>query len=329
MQTFTGLEYIMISIANAFGLDKLVWKNRIFWVRNNEPDLEKLANNAKHPHMYSKAVRAFRRVSVGLPTDFMINLDATASGVQIMSAMSGCIKGGKAVNLVNTEKREDLYSHMANIMSEICGYKIDAATIKKPVMTFFYGSTAKPKEIFGEDTPELAAFYQTLEEGLPGAYNLRNILIASWDPRANAYEWAMPDGHYAYVPVVVPEEKGLEIDEADHLRFTMRTLVCKPKEMGLALAANVVHSVDAWIGREMVKRSKEQGFNVIPIHDCFFCTPNNGNNVRYLYREIMADVAEQNLVTNILSQIYDTHFPYAKLSSDLPRLIRKSEYALS
>lgn len=42
----------------------------------------------------------------------------------------------------------------------------------------FYGSKAKPKEIFGEDTPELNAFYQAAQQVAPGAWELLQDLLA-------------------------------------------------------------------------------------------------------------------------------------------------------
>lgn len=329
MQTFTGLDYIKIDVANSFGLDRLPWAERIHWVNNNEPDLEKLRGQTNKSIAYAKAVRALRQAQAGEIVKHQVNLDATASGIQIMSAMSGCISGAKTVNLVNTGEREDVYDSMARRMTKICEKNFTRDDLKKPIMTFFYGSTAKPKEIFGEEGPELEAFYEALKTELPGAYQLRNLFLGLWEPDLQVYEWAMPDGHYAYVPVITPEEKGLEIDEENHFRFTMRVLKCKPKEQGLALAANIVHSVDAWVCRLMVKRAHAQGFRISPIHDCFYVHPNYANQLRQNYIDIMAELAEMNMVRIIVSQLKEMDFRYRKLSNDLPALIRESEYALS
>lgn len=53
------------------------------------------------------------------------------------------------------------------------------------------------------------------------------------------------------------------------------------------------------------------------------------NDVRYNYKEILAEIAEQDLLGNILSQILGYDVSIAKFSKDLPELIRQSEYALS
>jgi DNA-directed RNA polymerase len=328
MQHFTGTEYVMIDIANNFGLDRLNWDDRLWWVKDNRPDLDKLADNAASPFAFRKAVHALKQAEKGEPTNHTMGLDATASGIQIMAAMSADSKAGETVNIVNSGRRRDLYTEVAQTMSEYASREITRDDLKKPIMTYFYGSEAVPKAAFA-DKEALEAFYRTLQERLEGPYKLRNLFLKFWDPTACNYEWAMPDGHFAYIPVLQMEERGVEIDEADHFRYTMRKQVCKPKDIGLALAANIVHAVDAWICRNMVKRAKEAGFHLVPIHDCFFAHPNYMNQVRQFYVDIMAELASMNMVSNILTQLIGKKYHYNKLDADLTDSIKQSEYALS
>jgi len=328
MQTFSGIDYLRIDVANQFGLDRLKWDDRLYWVDDNRPDLVKLSENAKTPMAFDKAVRALVCAENGEPTNHIMGLDATASGIQVMAAMSGCRSSAKAVNLIDTGNREDVYDSVGNEMTDLIGRQIERDTIKKPIMTYFYGSRAVPQQIFGEGKA-LTAFYNALENQLPGPSELMKLFQSHWDPNATDYQWAMPDGHVVHVPVSVKEDKGLEIDEADHLRFTYRAEVVKPQHQGLALAANIVHSVDGWICREMVKGANAKGFYLATIHDCFYAHPNHMDMVRQLYREAMASVASMNMVTAILSQISGRTIPYHKLSSGLDQDILFSEYALS
>lgn len=328
MQTFTGTEYLKIDIANCFGLDKETWSDRLQWVDDNERDLELIDGAAESPILYRKAVRAYRTVQKGDPTNHIMGLDATASGLQIMGALSGCINTCKAVNLVNTGRRQDVYLSVANFMNQMAGIKVTRSDVKKPVMTVFYGSTEQPKSVFGEG-PELVAFYQALREQLTGAYALMGIFQSCWRYDVEYHQWTLPDGHIARVPVTETVEKSLEIDEMDHMRFAYRSTVLCPKPKSRALAANIVHSIDGWVVRQMVRAAAQQGYWLAPIHDCFYTSPNNMNQVRDNYVTIMRWIARSNLVESILTEVTGQYVPYVKYSYHLDQHVAKAEYALS
>lgn len=328
MQTFTGIEYVKIDIANQFGLDRLRWNDRIHWVNNNRPDLEELTENSEKPELFKKAVRALVAAEQSVPHRFVMGLDATASGIQCMAAMSGCRKTAACVNLIDTGNREDVYQRVAETMSEYMQAQVVRKTVKKPVMTYFYGSQAQPKAIFGEGQG-LTAFHSAMHNLMPGAIELMKLFQAHWDPNATSYTWAMPDGHVVNIPVMTTKDGNMEIDEANHARFVYRSRVKQAQPRGLALAANITHSVDAYICREMVRKAHGAGFHLAPIHDCFYAHPNDMNKVRRFYNEAMAEVAQQDLVGNILSQIRGKRFSFIKHSNDLAEEILEANYALS
>jgi len=328
MQQFTGTQYLQIDIANCFGHDRLNWSDRLAWFHANEHQLEALSPKADSPILYRKAVRAMRTVQAGKPTNHIMGLDATASGLQIMGAMSGCHVTANAVNLLNSGKREDVYASIADYMNQLPDVKVDRQLVKKPIMTVFYGSTAQPLSIFGE-TPALIAFYQALREQLTGAYELMGLFQQYWNPHAEYHQWTLPDGHVARVPVTQTVEKDLEIDEYDHMRFSYRAQIVQPKLKSRSLAANIVHSVDAFIVRQMVAAAKEQGYWMAPIHDCFYASPNHMNQIRENYLHIMQWIARSNLVSQILSEISGRNVRYTPKSSTLSQDMADAEYSLS
>ena len=328
MQQFTGTQYLSIDIANCFGLDRLNWNDRLLWFHKHEPELEDLSPQAKHPIMYRKAVRAMRAVQKGQATNHIMGLDATASGLQIMASISGCHETARAVNLINTGKREDVYDAVCSHMNGIPGVKTDRDVVKKPVLTVFYGSTATPKEVFG-DGPALTAFYSTLKTRLCGAYELLGIMQSYWNTKAEYHTWKLPDGHTARVPVTQVVDRTIEIDEWDHIRFVYRTEVIAPKEKSRSLPANITHSIDGWITRQMIQASKQQGYWMVPIHDCFFASPNHMNQIRENYVKILAWLADSGTFQRILCDIAGHPVKYYRKSSTLSREILKSEYALS
>lgn len=328
-QTFTGRDYLKIEIAGKYGYDRESWDYRIDWVNHRLDHLEDLKEEAENPVGYAKAVRALRMVQAGEPIGMPVEMDATASGIQILACLSGCTTTASAVNLIDTFCREDLYQEVANEMTKKLGSAIERADVKKPTMTFFYGSEAVPKNAFGKGTRKHKAFVDAIKSRLPGANELMHLFQSCWNPEAEYYDWVMPDGHHVHIPVKDTVKKKIEVDELDHMTFLYQTTIVSPQTEGRALAANIVHSVDGYVAREMIRRAHAQGFQLATIHDAFLFHPNYGNQVRQNYREILAEIASMNLVEDILSQLTGKPIVYQKHSSDLPGMILESEYALS
>lgn len=245
MKLFTGYEYVMIDIANQFGLDKELFETRINWVKQNHANLESLMDKADSPILYIKAVRALRDAEAGVPTGFMMGMDACASGPQIMSVLTGCYEGASHTGLVDPQTRSDLYRDTTTAMDAVLASQgflsttggIDRSAVKEAVMPFFYGSQAKPKEIFGEGTPEYLAFFEALQQITPGAFTLMHELIACWQPFAKHHQWTLPDGFVAKVKVMEAQDKKIEIQELGGATFTHRFYENQGSESGLSLAA--------------------------------------------------------------------------------------------
>lgn len=72
-----------------------------------------------------------------------------------------------------------------------------------------------------------------------------------------------------------------------------------------------------------------QPFELVTIHDEFTAHANNINWVRWQYKEILADLADSDLMSDILSQIHGRQGKITKLSTNLGALIRNSNYALT
>ena len=70
-------------------------------------------------------------------------------------------------------------------------------------------------------------------------------------------------------------------------------------------------------------------FPVITIHDSFAAHANNVNWVRHWYKEILAELADSEVLSDILSQIHGETGNVPKRMQNLSALIRQSNYALS
>jgi hypothetical protein len=325
---YTGYEYIKIDIANNFGLDKLTFANRIKWVDDNKADLTTLSEKADSPILYAKGLKALEDAEAGEPTGFIMSLDATASGTQILACFMGCHITAANVNLINTGNREDVYLKIATKMSSE-EEQFTRSELKNPIMTTFYGSKKQPERIFGKDSSALLKFYEVLDEELPGAMEAMKDMQCFWNPDTLMHSFTMPDGHVACIKVMEAIEKKIEIDELDHKTFTHRIYINKPAKKGLSLAANITHAVDAYVVREMQRRAYSQGFEMLTIHDSFWASPNNMQMVRENYANILADISDMNLLQSIFTELNGSPIELIRSSHDLGDKIRESEYALS
>jgi len=259
MKTFNAYEYLLIDIANQWGLDKKTFEDRIEWTLSQLDQLEligELRVSWKEKPLYIKAVQALRKVQTGKPTGHLVGLDAICSGMQIMSALTGCEAGAKATGLIDPDRRADAYTDCLTLMKkDVPTLKdSDRKSIKQAVMTTLYGSKAEPKKLFGEGTVELNAFYKALQIMSPGSCELLEDLLSSWQPYALKHSWVLPDNHHVHVKVMETVDTRIEVDELNHATFSYRYQDNVGQKVGLSNVANVIHSIDAYIVRSMVRR---------------------------------------------------------------------------
>lgn len=252
MQTFTGKEYLKIDIASNFGLEKSSWDDRISWFDKHESQLENLLTQAEEPALYYAGVNAWRAVQRSEPIGYMISLDATSSGLQILAALTGDRSAAELCNVVDVGNRQDAYGEIFGAMLQQTGQGsgITREMAKEAIMTSLYGSTAVPKRIFGEG-PNLKAFYAAMETMAPAAWELNQIMLSLWDPRADTYKWTLPDNFNVITKVTdIVKEKVFIMGDP----FEVSYKVNQPTENGRSLGANMVHSIDGMIVREISRR---------------------------------------------------------------------------
>lgn len=248
---FTATEYLKIDIANSFGMDKLSFNDRLSWFNENELVLEKLVNQADEPACYLAGVCAYRDAMKGNPIGYMISLDATSSGMQILSCLIGDIKTASLVNLVNTGKREDAYMTLYKVIEQKIGSNplITREKVKKAIMTAFYGSSKVPKDTFGDFYP---IFENVLRIEAPLVWALNEVFLDIWDNTALTYKWKLPDNFEVNTPVLKVVREETHINGNVYEFYHKENL---PEEKGRSLGANITHSVDGFIVRELTMRA--------------------------------------------------------------------------
>jgi DNA-directed RNA polymerase len=174
----TGLYWLKVAVANAAGQDKLTLDERVAWTDAN---VEEVRATARSPLAFGRkwlelddrgepvydAPWVFLALAKDLddvltfgvdhPIHTPINIDATCSGIQHLSALGLDPAGARATNLMNTGKREDLYSEVAAHVKQAVADdaargvaeahawvgNVSRSTVKRAVMTTPYGVTER------------------------------------------------------------------------------------------------------------------------------------------------------------------------------------------
>jgi hypothetical protein len=310
---------LCIDIANHAGLDKAPWNERIQWVKDNMDNLESLVpNDPKTKFLYIKAVDTLRNIDK--PTGFIMALDATASGIQAMSVLGKCAVSARTCNLINTGKREDIYTNILNLVSTS---GITRDQVKSALIPLMYGSKAAPRELFGEGTKQLQAFVSAVEKTIPILGEMKALADSCWDSSKKYHQFTMPDGHVVRLPTMVLHHERIEIADTS---FTYQWKDVGVSENSTSMLSAIVHSTDAYITREMVRRCD---FELAHIHDSYWTHCNNFNEVRQTYVDILSEIAESDLLEDIMSELTGETVKLNFTDPELYLDIRHAEFALS
>jgi len=252
MQFFTGIQYLKIDVANNYGLDKITWDQRLKWFDDNEHLLMSLLPTAKEPALYYAGIKAYSDVLAGKPIGYMVSLDATSSGIQILAALTGDRNASIISNVVDSGDRQDaynlIYEYMLQQTNELA--KVSRDECKQAIMTAYYSSTAMPKQIFGEGKL-LDTFYDTLRKLSPAAWELNDTMLAMWNPDAYSHDWVLPDNFHVQINVMDQVKQSVNFLNKPYDVFYKAN---RPMESGRSLGANTVHSIDGMVVREITAR---------------------------------------------------------------------------
>ena len=267
MQTFTGIEYLKIDIANNFGLDKSTYQERIDWFNTNisfSPESSSTdiiewihINQPKEPELFFAGIQAYIKYLNNEPSGYMVSFDATASGIQIMSALTGDYTGMMVTNLIDENNRYDIYSELFEVTKDRFNeiYKEELAisrdNIKSAIMVMMYGGSKSIMNKINDDKRIYDLIMEVCKEFINGAYGIRQCLLKCIDDKTSIYEWTTPDGFHVSNPILV-----LYLEE----RYTnVGKIQVKYRDLGTdsfykGNVANVIHSIDGTIMREVISR---------------------------------------------------------------------------
>jgi len=247
-QTLTGTEYLKAEIAckHDKSFEKKNWSDRIAHFNFMLLDDEDTYKKASNPVGLRAAVEAYKKGMAGHPTGYMITLDASSSGLQLLSLLVSCphswlLCGGDMYDCV------DSYTTIYGAMN-LHG-ALTRKQVKDAIMTSLYGSVSTPEEVFKEN---IDVFYETMETMAPGAWELNLSLQDLWNQvKGSAYMWRLPDNFHAGIETKNKETRNFSFLGVDHKLIVE---VDGRPDFHKGLGPNLIHSIDGMIVREMVRR---------------------------------------------------------------------------
>ncbi|KVE35891.1 DNA-directed RNA polymerase [Burkholderia sp. BDU5] len=168
-----AVRWFKIHGANKFGVDKVPFADRIKWVEDRDQFIVAMADDpvshrdwteADSPLQFlawCKEYAAWRRDPTGFVSRLPVGLDGSCNGLQHFSAMLRDEIGGRATNLLPSERPNDIYQQVADVvkrkLSELdidslaekhqvfakkwIAHGVNRKLVKRSVMTLPYGST--------------------------------------------------------------------------------------------------------------------------------------------------------------------------------------------
>ena len=253
---YTPMEYLQISIINAYGLDKLNFPSRLATFDKYKSVLWDYVSSAKNKPAYIKGLFALKDVLKGIPTNYIMGLDSASSGGQLLSTLTNCYNGCLNTGIIDPSVMSDLYISIKDHMNTLVdsNISIDRTLMKSLIMPFYYFSDSLPKKVFGKNTKELNAFYQSLETLTSGAFTIRNVLFSLRDPTTSKYEFTLPDGFNAKVMVKNKILYEITCEELNNEVIEIISTQNIPNKHCRALGAGVTHGIDGFMVRELSRR---------------------------------------------------------------------------
>lgn len=246
-QTLTGIEYLQADIAcmHDKAYEKKQFPDRLSHFNEIDFSNPKTFKNASNPIGLRAAMVAYDAAMKGKSSGYLISLDASSSGLQLLSLLISCPTSWKLCG--GDETIMDAYAEIFLQMNT--GINIDRKDVKQSIMTALYGSTATPQAVFGED---IDVFYETMELMAPGAWDLNLGIQDLWDEiQGTTYDWTMPDGFYACIET--SDKEVIPFNFLDKEYQVVQKVNERPR-FHKGLGPNLIHSIDGMIVREMFRR---------------------------------------------------------------------------
>lgn len=329
-----GLYWLKVHVANCFGYDSTRFDDRVRWVDERldllregiqrPQDSDVYTGNTEAPMQAIAAATAlFEALDSPDPEQYVCNvpvhMDATCSGLQILSALLRDPVGAYFTNLMDNGagSKSDIYKKVGEDAVAIiqqdtgpiaefwqrAGVPRDLA--KRPVMTFVYGVTLRGVERYvleyilenNLETPEGIPVYQVtgylakvlmqaVASAVPLAAQFMEWLVEVTRGKESV-QWTAPQG------LLVQQFYEGTVRKRVHLRSCGVTAVVyrsgtgkvDRRKMADGIVPNFVHSLDAALMHETARRMQQDGLSMLAVHDSFATHPSDVDRMHKHIRE--------------------------------------------
>ena len=184
----------------------------------------------------------------------------------------------------------------------------DRKEIKASMMQASYGQREKgtkaqlAQDMGAKYSDEIYDLYQeAVDDVLPGFNLIMDWVNSLWNKNWEEVSWVMPDGFRVTCKPTASD--WVKFNPFGLFEVKSKVSGVQKEDNALILFVTIIHSVDGFIMREMVKRANDEKFELYGIHDGNRFLPNNAPKAKHNYNEILADINDIPLFENILEQI--------------------------
>lgn len=384
---YKAMDWMRINIANHWGEDKKTFRERLDWFQDNEKWIYDCVHNpllnyklwvkADNPIQFLAAIIDFVEMLQTGCSHIRISFDGSCSGIQHYSALFKDEIGGEAVNLIPSESVHDIYGIVAEKVEELCSQNalngtqdtfkpdgnVDAGTkrmssewlrfginrslVKRPVMTFPYGSrtygfenhiyedtirpllTASNKEFrdIGFLRPRQSAIYlaskimEAVKDVVVKAYEgmnwLQNVAKVFNDIESPII-WTSPSGFPCFMdykkqePIEIKRifRESLTIKGKMQTTFSVPTNKRSVYRQRNGIAPNFIHSFDASHMHFTILEGDTQGItNWAMVHDDFGTDALNAEKLYHIVRFTFVNMYSTDWINKIASYWLNGLFP--------------------
>jgi len=294
MKTLTSFEYSLKTLANhAFkGSDKEPLEVQVALGKKLLPMLPQLSTmeGVKEFSQTHTLEASNVRGVMSLSKDILnrqfgwVPLDTASSQSLITSVITRDNECLKKIFHLDTNLPSDIYTTIGEeIRATFNLGDIPRKVIKKALMAWGYGGYSHLAQLCNVKQDTLNAVMADIAKdlGFMGIFTMRQACLDAWDENALEHSWELPDGYQIH-QVITQDTFARDIMSGEYiypakrveitLNGKQRGIDCRWSKIGTrsqkesgtrSIGANLIHSLDAYLMRELVRRCK-QDFTIKP-----------------------------------------------------------------